>query len=82
MTTRVFEDDQGTAWEAFAADRIVAHGRPGAVLSFRRVGGDPDEYVTSTITFNSFQAAAFALETMSEKELRRRMSLAVQAAGV
>ncbi len=82
MTTRHFEDGEGVSWEAFAADRIVAHGRPGAVLAFRRVGTDPDEHLTSTITFNSFEAADFALGTISEKELRRRVSLAREAAGV
>jgi hypothetical protein len=78
---RTFEDEEGVRWEAFGGEAIVAHGRPGAVLAFRRAGADADEEIRSTITFNSVEAANFALRTMSEKELRRRLTLARMAVG-
>jgi hypothetical protein len=80
-TPRFFEDETGGTWEAFAVDEIVAHGRPGAALAFRSAGS-ADPGVRSTITFNSFAAADFALRTLSLKELRRRLDLARVAAGV
>lgn len=70
-----------TRWIAYAEDAVVAHGRSGAVLAFRKVGDERSDALFSTITFNSMKAAAFALETMSDKELRRRLSLARRAAG-
>ncbi|MQA91295.1 MAG: hypothetical protein GEU90_13885 [Gemmatimonas sp.] len=78
---RNFRDEAGTGWTAFAADAIVAHGRPGAVLAFRAAEGGSGESFHSTVTFNSTPAANFALRTMSEKDLRRRLSLARVAAG-
>ncbi len=81
MNNRKFKDAEGVSWEAFAADAIVAHGRQGAILAFRRVGGEPDEMVLSTITFNSGEAAGFALRTLGERELRRRLDLARMAVG-
>ena len=78
---REFEANDGTRWEAYAADEIVAHGKPGAALAFRRLGEFQDEGLRSTLTFNSQEAAAFALRTMSDKELRRRLALARTAAG-
>jgi hypothetical protein len=59
----------------------VAHLRDGAQLGFRPAG-DATGGVTAPITFNSLDAANFAIETMSEKELRRRLELAKTAAGV
>ena len=81
METRRFTDAEGREWEAFAADAIVAHGRVGAVLAFRPADGEPGEELRSTITFNSMAAAEFALRTMGDKELRRRLSLARMAVG-
>lgn len=78
---RAFRTDPEDAWEAFAAAAIVAHGKEGAVLAFRRAGGGTDEVLHSTITFNSMAAADFALRTMSEKEVQRRLRLARMAAG-
>jgi hypothetical protein len=79
--TRGFTADDGSRWEAVAADAVVAHGRAGAALAFRPAGGPADELIRSTITFNSMAAAEFALSTISEKDLRRRLTLARQAAG-
>ena len=79
---RTFNDDEGRAWEAMAIPTKVAHLRDGARLGFRAGGADADAapYAT-TIEFNSMDAAAFAIGTMSEKELRRRLDLARTAAG-
>lgn len=75
-TTREFQDEDGKLWQALAIDAIVAHGRKGALLAFRRAEGPADEVIASSITFNSTSAADFALRTLGEKELRRRLSLA------
>jgi hypothetical protein len=79
--TREFRDEESTEWVAYAEDVIVAHGRPGAILAFREANPVSDGSLRSTITFNSTAAANFALRTMSEKELRRRLSLARMAVG-
>jgi hypothetical protein len=81
MVTRRLVDEDGSEWEAFAADAIVAHGRSGAILAFRPAGSAAGEELRSTITFNSGQAAEFALRTIGEKDLRRRLSLARLAVG-
>jgi hypothetical protein len=81
MIDRRFQDDDGTEWRAFAASAVVAHGRPGAVLAFRPASGEGHDEFRSGITFNSMDAAAFALRTLGEKDLRRRLALTLQAAG-
>jgi hypothetical protein len=79
---RQFTDATGGAWEAFGRDDIVAHGKPGVRLAFRRPGEDGGPALLSNVTFNSHAAAGFALRTLGEKELRRRLSLAQAEAGV
>ena len=81
METRRFTDSEGKVWEAFAADAVVAHGRQGAVLAFRPAQDGAEDELRSTITFNSMPAADFALRTLGEKELLRRLSLARMAVG-
>jgi hypothetical protein len=81
MTTRTINDDHGRPWEAVAIPTKVAHLRDGAQLGFR-LSGEADAMVTAPITFNSLDAANFAISTMGEKELRRRLELAKTAAGV
>lgn len=81
MYTRRFTDSDGRSWEAFAAEAVVAHGRRGAVLAFRPIEGAPGDELRSTITFNSMEAADFALRTLGEKELRRRLDLTRLAVG-
>jgi hypothetical protein len=78
---REFRDAEGSAWHAVPVDRVVAHGRQGAVLAFRPADQAEAEPVPSTVTFNSLEAAQFALTTLGEKELRRRLSIALAAAG-
>lgn len=77
--TRQMEDEEGIRWVAFADQAVVAHGKQGAVLAFRTADAEPGDSIRSTITFNSMAAADFALRTMSDKELRRRLSLARMA---
>lgn len=72
---RGFTADDGTAWEAIAVEAVVAHGKLGAALAFRPAGDETFEPLRSTVTFNSEHAAAFALRTLGEKELRRRLGL-------
>lgn len=78
---RTINDDHGRPWEAIAIPTKVAHLRDGAQLAFRSAG-DAGATVTAPIDFNSLDAAGFAIRTMSEKELRRRLEWAKTAAGV
>lgn len=79
MEIRKLTAADGTEWEAYATEAVVAHGRAGAVLAFR-LAGDPETSLVSKVTFNSMAAAEHALRTMSRKEIGRRLSLARQAA--
>lgn len=79
-STRELTADDESRWTAFAADAIVAHGRPGAILAFRLVDEPETDPIYGTVHFNSLRAADFALRTMANKELLRRLSLARQAA--
>ena len=81
MGTRSCTARDGSTWEAFAADAVVAHGKAGAILAFRPSADADDGVLHSTITFNSQAAADLALDSMSDKELGRRLSLARKAAG-
>lgn len=78
---RTITDADGRAWEAVAVPVKVAHLRDGAQLAFRPAGDAAAAPVATPIDFNSMDAAAFAIRTMSEKELRRRLDLARTAAG-
>ena len=73
---RDFEDEEGKVWRAVAVDAVVAHGRPGAALAFVPAQTAEAEPVLSNVTFNSQRAADFAIGSMSDKELQRRLSLA------
>jgi hypothetical protein len=73
---REFIDEEGKPWQAVAVDAVVAHAKPGAVLAFVPASAPQSEPIESNVTFNSHRAADFALRTMSEKELQRRLSLA------
>lgn len=73
---REFEDETGKPWRAIAVDAVVAHAKPGAVLAFVPAAAPDGEPIEANVTFNSHRAADFALRTMSQKELQRRLSLA------
>ena len=73
---RDFDDEVGKSWQAIAVDAVVAHGKPGAVLAFVPAEQPGSEPIQANVTFNSHRAADFALRTMSQKELRRRLSMA------
>lgn len=80
-TTRDFVDANGRGWVAVAIDHTVAHGKPGAQLAFRPSDEPAAVPLRSRVTFNSQAAAAFALRTLGEMELRRRLTLAQADAG-
>jgi len=72
---REFQDAEGRAWLAMAVDYTVAHGRRGTRLAFRPADEPNAEPTASPITFNSIEAGEFAVSTMSEKELKRRLAI-------
>lgn len=78
---REIEDESGRSWEAVAVETVGAHRRMGAKLGFRPADDREAEPLVTPITFNSDAAAEFAITTMSEKELRRRLEIARSAAG-
>jgi hypothetical protein len=78
---REFKDDQDVVWTVIATDAVVAHGKKGAALAFRRSAEPEAEPLVTNITFNSHEAADFAIRTLGEKELRRRVALARAALG-
>ncbi|HEX5726689.1 MAG TPA: hypothetical protein VFX98_14535 [Longimicrobiaceae bacterium] len=81
---RAVTDDQGRTWHAVATEMVGAHLRPGARLSFRPADAEEPEaeVVHTPVGFNSTEAAAFAIRTMSDKELRRRLEWAKTDAGL
>jgi hypothetical protein len=82
MNMRQITDEHGRSWEAVTVPRIVAHLRTGAALAFRPADAPDSQPIESTVDFNSPEAAASAIRTMSEKELRRRLLWARTDAGV
>ena len=78
--TREFQDATGGSWLAVGVDDIVAHGKMGVRLAFRPMD-DPEKVLPSRVTFNSREAADFALRTLGLKELQRRLTLAQAEAG-
>ena len=81
-TVRELTDNAGRAWVAVAVESKVAHLRSGAALAFRPAGEPEAEPVRSNVEFNSFKAADFAIRTMSEKEIHRRLNWAKTDAGI
>jgi hypothetical protein len=79
---REFNDAEGQRWHAVAVPDIVAHGRRGTRLAFRPADRPESTPVASPVTFNSTEAGEFALRTMSEKELKRRLAMALATARV
>src|SRR5690606_2473739 len=66
---RELRDEQGAVWRVVAEPAVVAHGRRGAVLAFRPADDAGAEPLFTTVTFNSMDAAEFAISTLGEKEL-------------
>lgn len=79
---RQIADDRGLTWEAVAVPHMGAHMRTGAVLAFRPAGEAGAEPIRSAVAFNSDEAAAFTIRTMSDAELRRRLEWAKTDAGL
>lgn len=82
ITTRELTDDAGRAWVALPVESKVAHLKAGAVLAFRPAGDPGAEPIRGNVEFNSFTAAGFAIRTMSEKEIHRRLNWARTDAGI
>lgn len=78
---REFRDALGNLWHAVAVDETVAHGKLGARLAFRPADQPDAPALPSGVTFNSRAAVDFALRTLGEKELQRRLTLAQAEAG-
>lgn len=78
---REITDKAGTRWGVIAVPTHGAHRKLGATLAFRRVDEPETEPVLTPISFNSDEAAAFAINTMSDAELRRRLTMAGAVAG-
>jgi hypothetical protein len=75
-------DSAGREWVVVAAPSTVAHLKQGAVLAFRPADEPEAEPIRTAVEFNSAAAADFAIRTMSEKELGRRLAWAKTAAGI
>ena len=75
-------DSSGRAWVAVAAPSTVAHLKQGAVLAFRPADEPGAEPIRTPVEFNSAAAADFAIRTMSDKELGRRLAWAKTDAGI
>jgi hypothetical protein len=75
-------DAAGRAWVAVAAPSTVAHLKQGAVLAFRPADDADAEPIRTAVEFNSDAAADFAIRTMSDKELGRRLAWAKTDAGI
>jgi len=81
-TERRVTDDAGREWMAVAAESTVAHLKKGAVLAFRPADEPDAEPIRTGVEFNSAAAADFAIRTMGDKELRRRLDWAKTDAGI
>lgn len=77
---RTITDEDGKSWQVVAVESTGAHMKRGATLGFAldEPGTEP---ILTSVTFNSVEAAEFAITTMSEKELRRRLAWARTEAG-
>lgn len=77
---RTITDEAGRSWEALAVPTHGAHMKLGATLAFRAADQPDADPLLTPITFNSDRAAEFAIRTMSDAELRRRLVMAGAAA--
>ena len=81
VTTREVVDAAGRVWHPVAVESVVAHLKKGATLAFRPADDPAAEPIRTAVEFNSMAAADFAIRTMGDKELRRRLEWARTAAG-
>ena len=79
---REVTDRRGRTWLAIPVASKVAHLREGAALGFRRADEQNAQPIRTNVEFNSFAAAEFAIGTMSEKEISRRLEWAKTDAGI
>lgn len=79
---RRVDDKGGRPWVVVAAESTVAHLKKGAVLAFRPADDPAAELVRTAVEFNSATAADSAIRSMSDKELRRRLTWAKTDAGI
>ncbi|HEU4453535.1 MAG TPA: hypothetical protein VFR81_10780 [Longimicrobium sp.] len=79
---REIRDAEGRTWEVVGVESMVAHMKEGRTLAFRPAGDPAAEPVLTTVQFNSAAAADFAIRTMGEKELQRRLAWAKTDAGI
>jgi hypothetical protein len=79
---REFLDAEGRRWHALVVDYLVAHGRQGTRLAFQALDEPGAEPLPSPISFNSIEAGEFAVHTMSEKELKRRLAMTLATSRV
>lgn len=79
---RTIADEQGREWEVMWVETTGAHLVKAATLAFRPVGVAGAEPLVTPVAFNSPAAADFAISTMSDKEVRRRVEWAKTAAGI
>lgn len=78
---REITDETGRRWAVVGLDQMGAHRRMGAMLAFRPADEPDAEPLLTSIQFNSIEAAAFAIGSMGEHELHRRLEWAKTAAG-
>jgi hypothetical protein len=81
-TARRVQDPNGGEWVVVAAPSTVAHLKKGAVLAFRPADEPDAEPIRTAVEFNSAAAAEFAIRTMSDKEIQRRLVWAKTDAGI
>jgi hypothetical protein len=79
---REVKDAQGRVWRTVAVESVVAHLKKGATLAFVPADDPDPEPVRTNVEFNSAAAADFAIRTMGDKELRRRLEWARTDAGL
>ena len=82
VSAREVVDAEGRTWHPVAVESVVAHLKKGATLAFRPADDPGFEPVRTAVEFNSLRAAEFAIRTMSDKELRRRLEWAKTSAGL
>lgn len=78
---RTITDEDGKSWRVVAVESTGAHLKRGTTLGFVAADEPGAEPVLTSVTFNSVEAGEFAISTMGEKELRRRLAWAKTEAG-